>query len=497
MAVRRDRFRCLIRAGLIGMLSTGCASFPRAADEGGHPWVQVDTPHFSLATDMDAGPARDVARTLEDWWAVMGIALPQAGGGSDAGRAGRDRLLVIALRSRGEREEVHYNLGGAFSVFPLVPPAMSIGNFDDDLGRNTLKHELAHALLYERLPRVPRWFTEGMAVYLQTADLNRERGMAVWGRRSESETHAMVEWRALGTRTLLDPDSWRGDDTFTLEFYAGLLVHMLINRHPDQLACYLQRLEADLDTEAALQCFPERARWDFEITDYAYSLSFASKEAPLVVSDADATTSSMADAQVHAVLALLDFIVMPHVLERFRPPREARARHNLERASSLDRAHLLAGLLTLSRTDLRPQARAELTKTLVDGHPDDWRAWVARAEVDNLPIAEWQHAVARARELAPGQQSVLRLVALAALVERRWDEARALATNAWLRGADDVIDRVVPFIATEQLGRCTEASVWLPPAAKNEAFGQKLADVRKMLDLPAASCVPAVPAGLK
>ena len=125
---------------------------------------------------------------------------------------------------------------------------------------------------------------------------------------------------------------------------------MLINRHPDQLACYLQRLETDLDTAAALQCFPERSRWDFELTDYGYSLSFASKQAPSVVSDVDATTSPMGDAQVHAVLALLDFIVLPHVLERFRPPREERARHNLERARSLDRAHLLAGLLTLSRT---------------------------------------------------------------------------------------------------------------------------------------------------
>ena len=221
MAVRGDRIACLIRAGLIGALSAGCASFPRAADEGGRPWIQVDTPHFSLATDMDAAPARDLARTLEDWWAVMGIALPQAGGAPHPGSAAHERLLVIALRSSGEREEVHYNLGGAFSAFPLVPPAMSIGNFDSDLGRETLKHELAHALLYERLPRIPRWLTEGMAVYLQTADLNRQRGTAEWGMRSQSDTRAMLGWRSIGTRRLLDPDGWHGDDTFTSSFTPG------------------------------------------------------------------------------------------------------------------------------------------------------------------------------------------------------------------------------------------------------------------------------------
>ena len=205
----------------------------------------------------------------------------------------------------------------------------------------------------------------------------------------------------------------------------------------------------------------------------------------------------MGDAQLHAVLALLDFIVIPHVLERFRPPREERARHNLERARSLDRAHLLAGLLTLSLTHVDAQGRAELTKTLVDGHPDDWRAWVARAEVDHIPIAEWRQAVARARELAPEQQPVLRLVALDALVERRWDEARALATKAWLRGAAGLIDRAVPFIATQQLGRCAEASVWLPPAAETKAFGKELTQLWKESDLPATPCVAAAPVGLK
>jgi hypothetical protein len=306
----------------------------------------------------------------------------------------------------------------------------------------------------------------------------------------------VLEWRSIGTRTLLDPDSWQ-DDTFVLEVYAGLLVHMLINRHPDQLACYLQRLETDLDADAALQCFPERSRWDSEMTDYAYSLSFASKQAAFVVSDVDATTSAMTDPQVHAVLALLDLIVMPHVLNQFRPPREARARHNLERALSLDGAQLLAGLLTLSQTDLGAPERARLTKTLVDAHPGEWRAWVARAEVDHLPIAEWRQAVARARELAPEQQSVLRLVALDALVERRWDDARALARRAWLRGADGLTDRAVPFIASDQLGRCADARAWLPPAAQSKTFQERLTELRTDLNVPAMNCPAAAAAGLK
>ena len=88
------------------------------------------------------------------------------GGDEDDDAAAREPLLVIALRSRWEREAVHYYLGGVFRQFEYAPPVIDVGDIDDERGRETLRHELAHALLHAQLPRVPRWLNEGMAEYL-------------------------------------------------------------------------------------------------------------------------------------------------------------------------------------------------------------------------------------------------------------------------------------------------------------------------------------------
>ena len=374
--------------------------------------MQVDSAHFSLVTDMNGGSARELAGTLEDWWSAMSVALGMAGAAPAPSNEKQEPLLVIALRSRAERQGVHYDLGGIFVAFPLVPPAISIGNIDEEGGLETLKHELAHALLYQRLPRVPRWFTEGMAVCLQSAELDRARSVARWGFLNQSEIRdSLTVGRPLSTRGMLDESEWAGVGLGGLEVRAGLLVHMLTNRHPDQLACYLQRLETAPDPDTALQCFGNRGAWDAELNDYAYGLSFASRSAPVEVRDLVATTSPMHDAAVHAVLALLDLMVLPNAPAQFRPEREERARRNLARALALDPGQLLGGVLTATRFDSDSSKRAEVARLLVKHHPDDWRVWVTRIWTGHLTRAEAQQAIEASSRLAPNQPEVIRIAA--------------------------------------------------------------------------------------
>jgi len=112
---------------------------------------------------MKQVPAEELAHMLEDWWSAMTVAFARIGAaghttiGEGDDEDDPEPLLVIALRSQGEREAVHYRLGGEFIAFPLVPPAISIGSVDGYRGREVLKHELAHALLHQYLPRVPHW----------------------------------------------------------------------------------------------------------------------------------------------------------------------------------------------------------------------------------------------------------------------------------------------------------------------------------------------------
>lgn len=450
----------------------------------------MNTPHFSLATDMKQEPAEELAHTLEDWWSAMSVALSYTAGQSvRAAKPQTEPLLVVALRSQGEREAVHYRLGGVFSAGSLVPPAMSIGNIDEIGGREVLKHELAHALLHQRLPRIPRWLTEGIAVYLQTAALDRERHVALWGTRSISETHDVMEYGThVSAQSLLDPKRWAGSDVAFLEYRAGLLVHMLINQYPEALTCYLDRLEADLDLNGAMACFGKYQNWDFELDEYTYSTSFAEKQTRYEASDVEARTTPMNDADTHAVLALLDFIVVSTIDSRFRPPRIERARRNMDRALALDPTNPLAAMLLLAHGEVDAARWDGLTRAMVTNNDGDWRAWVARARTPNLPGVELQQATARARELAPEETEVLRLTAFDALRRQQWAEARSLAVKAWLGGATEDFDRATLFVASAQLGHCEEAVNWSRSPAETKKLNETLLSIQAQLDQPPRPC---------
>ena len=464
-------------------------TFPRASDEGGPQWIQVTTPHFALATDMDREPAGELSRTLESWWAAMGVAFPE--GMAPAAVSGDpEPILVVALRDSSERDAVHYQYGGLFAALPLLPPAISVGDFDDEHGRETLKHELAHAFLHQRLPRVPNWLTEGMAVYLQTAEIDSRRGVVQWGFWNASEMRNVLEYGGgMSVASIMDRRKWAaGKAIGEMELYAGLLVHMLINRRPAELECYLKRLATEIDTDAALTCFTGRDKWDFELRDYAYSWSFARKTVAFDSRDTYGRITPLGDARVHATLALLDFAALFTVLPQFREERVARALANVARALTIEPDEYLGLLLTLTRTEVDERRHGQITQALVAKHPGDWRAWVARAQTPGLPFSETTQAMDRAWSLAPQQTEVIRLAAIRALQEGRWNDARALGIKAWLGGADEASDRLVLFLASALGGSCTEASRWSRSPSDTKAFNDRLADVQKEAGLPMTSC---------
>ena len=362
-------------AVLASAFVAACVTFPRAPDEGGSPWISVQTPHFTLATDMEKAPAENLARMLEDTWTAMEYALESLPGGALDDVAGSEPVLVIALKNDREREAVHKRLGGVFSAQSLLPPAVSIGDIDANRGAEVLKHELAHAVLSKRLPRVPRWLNEGIAVYLQTAELDRDRQAVEWGIWSE---HDMRMLREYGSRAsvdaLFDSERWKSSvGAYALEIEAGLLVHMLVNRYPGQLGCYLKGLATDLDPNAAMACFPDRTRWNYEVKEYDYDAPAAGKRASVAFPDVEVSTATLGDARVHAVLAMLDYMVVSFVEPQFQADRYERAQRHLARALEIDPAERLAILLTLTRTDPSGARRAELAKRLVDSHPDTGR----------------------------------------------------------------------------------------------------------------------------
>ena len=471
-------------------VATACVTFPRAPDEGGSPWISVETPHFALATDMEKAPAEDLARMLEDTWTAMEYALESFPGGALDDVAASEPVLVIGLKSDREREAVHKRLGGIFTAQPLLPPAISIGDINANRGEEVLKHELAHALLSKRLPRVPRWLNEGIAVYLQTAELDRNRRAVEWGTWSEHDMRTLREYGSrVSVDAMFDSERWNSSrDTYALEIEAGLLVHMLVNRYPGELACYLKGLATDLDPKAAMACFPNRKRWTYEVKEYDYDASAARKQASVAFPNVQVSTAPLGDARVHAVLAMLDYMVVPFVEPQFQGDRFERARRHLARAVAIDPAERLAILLMLTQTDPSPARRAELAKRLVDSHPNHWATWFTHAGTPGLSAAEQFAAIDRAVALAPGRAEVLGLAALRAFAESRWSEARALAIKAWLGGIDGDDNRALVYAASVQIGTCADAEAWLPPAKDRKAFIARVARMREDMNAPPAPC---------
>ena len=484
--MRRPRFAHTLT--LSGVLLAGCVSFPRARDEGGPQWIQVETPHFRLATDMDAQTAEEVAGMLEGWWQAMTlvVAREQGLGHGDGGRQGApEPFLAIGLRSKSEREGVHYDFSGIFMAFQIAPPAISIGDVSDDYGRQTVRHELAHAFLHARLPRIPRWLNEGMAVYLQMSDIDERSHAVTWGVRNISDTRL---YREAGTsitiERLLSPEGWSGFGYGPREFYAGLLVHMLVNHHPGELDCYLRKLETDIDLDAAFtSCFASRAKWPSELDDYAYS-TFNTRTAPFEPPALHPRTTTLSDAETHAVLAILDLMAAPAAIPRYRAEHEQRARANIRRALELDPNQLRAGLLHLEEPDLAPRSFADLSAALVRSHPAEWRVWVARTWAEGISGAEEQQAAEQAFHLAPDETQVLHLAAVRSLVQGKWEEAYAFANRTWLRGSTTTMTRIVLTVAAGQLGRCAESRSWAPTSsAEKPRFTSELARIRAHLEL--------------
>jgi hypothetical protein len=213
----------------VGTIAWQLSSKPLDRDDG--KWVRMESTHFRLDADFDAGAAQSVVKDLELWW----TALEQAVFSLDPGDpdAVRGRLHVIAVRSDWEREGVanHY-VRGYYSEPDVVPPFLFIGEPFDSNGQETLRHEVVHALVHQRWPGAPRWLDEGMARYLQAAEVNAASGRMTWGRMNLFDLQA-YRWQGApaSVRELRRPETWTASNEFLLSFRAGVLVSSVVFLH--------------------------------------------------------------------------------------------------------------------------------------------------------------------------------------------------------------------------------------------------------------------------
>jgi Protein of unknown function (DUF1570) len=381
------------------LLSCATAELPRVQSEGGKSWRRIESRHLNLVTNMDEGPARAAAVQMELWWEAMAQAMPV---NALAMKGNPERLTVLAVRDRWESESISQSIYGFFRGFAAAGPVLYVGDPTDLQGRETVRHELGHAFVHAHLFDVPRWLTEGLAQYLETAEYDETTSRVTWGAVGVPDLANFRDWgRHIAVSNLINSATWTSNESGPYAYQSGLLVHMLINRHGSELDCFLDALsDSQRSAPAFKRCFSSYSQWEREFADYKYSVSLTTKTASATITAPGLRVYPVYDGEVFALLALVDFTIADFVPAQFRQARLDRADLNITRAADADPYHPFVVSASMGMNP-EPARCARLTSELIAMHPKSWQAWRLRARTPGLDRKDTNGACADALRTAP------------------------------------------------------------------------------------------------
>jgi hypothetical protein len=286
------------------------------------------------------------------------------------------------MRNNAELAEVN-NLGEARAMThtagaPLWQPIVLLSLTDTE--ERTMAHELTHLVSFAVIHHQPRWLSEGMAAYFESAQLAPDGTVvtlgvapARYGSILPSVPIAMLfDWGRLASRTVERP----------LYQTAWALFAFLINEHKAELAHYLWLLDhlgdragggaGDPDgphqqqLRAWTSAFPALPfeELDRELAQWLAHGSHQVLRFHVRPRDAQITARRLSDADAHAVRSFLFD----------GPTAEQRERGRVERsqALALEPTNVLAWVL---RAWYGEKPSTGVGRAIAAAHPDDWRAW--------------------------------------------------------------------------------------------------------------------------
>jgi hypothetical protein len=322
--------------------STACLE-PRLAQcpaEGGKPWVELESDHFVLQTDLPPEEAQKGVEYLERTRAAMLAAAWPA-----ALKLEMPRLTVHVLADPSQFERIFpRRVGGVFSRAGDEPFIVLAGPPDSweqrftglsETTSSTVKHELAHYLSSYFLLRQPRWLAEGLAQFLETLQLSKDGRTAVLG---QPHLHAVstmkilldgVDRGVIDDFTIKDVADWEGSSEDSADWeisgrYAGswLLVHWLYNTRPREFAD-LQNLLAQGDDpkRATHAVFPEFYTRAIHKTllDYVQHGRYEELTVKVPVGALSSSERALDDAEVHVIRAKLVLLAANMARDRAAP----------------------------------------------------------------------------------------------------------------------------------------------------------------------------------
>jgi len=222
-----------VRATLIVvLLLVGCAHDPRPPQLDG--WRELRSTHFVLRTDLAAPDARITLERLETLRAALQSVWSEADDPDVPG-------ITLAIVLRDPTELRGFTPWTGFATVIRRGPLLVASGPDVAIGDRSphpelLAHEVAHGLDRRWMPGAPRWFDEGMASYLESAELV-DAGRVRLGAMSRDEVEKARSHPLLPLDTVAAAEWESASPSELLEIYrsARLWVHLLRAEEPARM----------------------------------------------------------------------------------------------------------------------------------------------------------------------------------------------------------------------------------------------------------------------
>ncbi len=258
---------------LVLVLLCDCAAFvPSCRAEGGSPWWSTRSEHFTVETNLDRHEALEAVALLERLSsAIAHFSLLERVAAITAQPVVviRSPAQFAALSGQTTRSGFTRDLGDQQLI---VISAHSEALLSDVFEVRLVAHELTHQLLAQRAPSAPRWLSEGLALYLETIELEDD-GHATIGKLNTWH-QGFIKDGGLASPAKLwtwDGRDLAGNDAW-LYSTSWLALHYLITNRPAQLVAFLQLLGDRAPPRGAwAEVFPDLndERFAATLADYA------------------------------------------------------------------------------------------------------------------------------------------------------------------------------------------------------------------------------------
>ncbi len=436
-----------VAVALLGLVA--CGGLPSLPSQGGPIFRLIETEHFAVYSDQPAAEAIETAEYME-----RSLSALMQHGWQTRGRLAV-KLQVIIFDDPDDFAAFAPDDSGGYHVpEALFGPMVVMPAPTRFSGYQTLLHELTHFIAWRAIPNQPRWFSEGIACYFETARLEPD-GRFIIG---EVPLHRL---RWLRPRDIVPASKLLGGRvTHKARFYANawLLTHYLMSERGAEFAVYQQRLAAGDGHQAAWkQAFPEVGTADLqsEMKAYAQRGAFAKVEFRHRQGKVSRRVSVLDDADVYALRALL------YALCDWRSDAPDRARVNIREALRRQGNHLRASALEIWLM-IGPGEKNALAAAiaLTRKYPDSSLAWQSLAFAELVILggeAGTLRTVANLRRLSPRHYLTSILRAIAEHRKGNSDAALSLVRDALEKQPAHPLLLTFATAYTVKTGHCREA----------------------------------------